>query len=142
MRVFADDRPAPGMFVCVTIRTTRRNDYGLGIGPTDEHGELVLLRSELLCQAGSPAALRALRCGHPERDFAGEIVVRPLDRAALERADTAYRHYRQTALYSPEYAAQLQQARALLEAWLPCTLRSEVRLSACSALARGETTRV
>jgi hypothetical protein len=49
------------------------------------------------------------------------------------------RGYRQTALYLPTYAPRLEEARALLDAWLPRTLRSEVRLSSGAASARGET---
>jgi hypothetical protein len=140
VQVLADEKRAAGMFVCVTIRTTRKSDFGLGFGPTNEAGELVILRSDLLREAEKERALFIMDYGHPEDDFAGEIVVKPLNRNALQQAITAYDTYQQVTPYPRCYGEQIQEARASLEKWKPRTLRAEVKVEDGAARVRGEAT--
>ena len=115
IRVLADGRPVAGVFASVTIRTTRKNDFGLGFGPTNEDGGLVISREDLLREAEKERRLFIMDYGHPEDDFTGEIVVRALNREALQRAIAAYDAYHQVTPYPARYAEQIQEARTALE---------------------------
>lgn len=127
IKVFADGRPAAGMFVCVTLRTTRKNDFGLGFGPTSEGGGLHISREDLLREAEKEQRLFIMDYGHPEDDFSGEIVVKPLNREALESAIAAYHTYHQVTPYPPRYAEQVQEARTALDESRPLELSAEVK---------------
>jgi hypothetical protein len=59
IRVLADGRPAARMFASVTIRTTRKNEFGLGFGPTAEDGGLVISREDFLREAEKERRLLA-----------------------------------------------------------------------------------
>jgi len=115
IRILADGRPVAGMFALVTIRTTRKNEFGLGFGPTDENGGLVISREDLLREAEKERRLFITDYGHPEDDFTGEIVVRALNRDALQRAIAAYDAFQKVTPYPARYAEQIQEARAALE---------------------------
>ena len=52
IRVLADGSPTPQMFVKVTIKTSRKNNFGSAYGPTDHDGALCC-RVEL-ANAGAP----------------------------------------------------------------------------------------
>lgn len=142
VRVIADGRPVAGMFVCVTVRTTRKNDFGLGFGPTNKEGELVIWRHDLIREAEKERRLFIMDYGHPEYDFAGEVVVTPLNREALRQAITAYDTYHEVTPYPPLYAQQMEEARTNLEQWKPKVLSAEVKHIDSDCRVRGETTRV
>ncbi len=126
IRVLADGRPAAGMFVCVTIRTTR-NDFGLGFGPTSEDGGLQISREDLLREAEKERRLFIMDYGHPEDDFSGEVLVKPLNHEALQQAIAAYDTYHQVTPYPARYAEQIQEARATLEESKSSELSAEVK---------------
>lgn len=141
IKVLADGRPAPGMFVCVTLRTTRKNDFGLGFGPTSEDGNLQISREDLLREAEKERRLFIMDYGHPEDDFSGEILVKPLNREALQQAIAAYDTYHQVTPYPQRYAEQVQEARACLEESQPSELSTEVKHTNGGVRVRAETSR-
>lgn len=126
VRLLADGTPVKGMFVRVTIKTTRKNDFVLGFGPSDEEGMLQISRAQLLREAEKERRLFVMDYGHPEADFAGEISVRALSREDLQRAIVAYDLYQGVSPYAPEYAENLQEARLALEELKPRELAVEV----------------
>jgi len=139
VRVLVDGTPTVGMFVCVTIRMTRKNDFGLGFGPTNEEGELMISREDLLREAEKERRLFIMDYTHPEDDFAGEVVVTPLNREALAQAITAYDTYQQVTPYPPRYAEQVQEARMLLDELKPKSLSVEIEHDGEGIVVRGET---
>lgn len=141
IRVLADGRPASGMFVSVTLRTTRKNDFGLGFGPTSDDGGLQITRDDLLREAEKERRLFIMDYGHPEDDFSGEILVKPLNREALQQAIAAHDTYHQVTLYPARYSEQVQEARSTLEGLKPSELSVEVKHTGGGVHVRTQTSR-
>lgn len=142
IRVLADGRPAAGMFVCVTLRMTRKDDFGLGFGPTGEDGGLRVSREDLLREAEKERRLFIMDYGHPEDDFSGEILVKPLNRKALQQAIAAYDTYQLVTPYPPRYAEQVQKAHATLEQCEIAELSAEVKCANGNVRIGAQTSRV
>lgn len=127
VRVLVNGELAPGMFIITRIMTSRKNDFGLGFGPTDVQGQLAITRDDLLREAEKDKRFFIMDYGDPEADFSGELVVSPLNSDALERAVEAYHLYKEVWPYPPSYLEQIQQAQRMLELLRPSKLSVEVK---------------
>jgi hypothetical protein len=141
IKVLADGKPAGGMFVCLTLRATRKNDFALGFGPANEEGALRISRDDLLREAEKDRQLFIMDYGNPEEDFAGEILVKPLNREELERAAAVHDKYQQVTRYPARYAEQIREARATLDRLSAGELSVEVRQVIGGARIRAERVR-
>jgi hypothetical protein len=126
IRVAADGKPAPGMFVCVTLRMARKNDFALGFGPSDQDGRVRISREDLLQEAEKERRFFIMDYGHPEEDFGGELVIKPLNRDDLAKATAAYEVYHDVTDYPPRHKDKLRDAAARLNQHGHCELSVEV----------------
>ena len=139
IRVQANGKPVAGMFVVIRIMTTRKNNFGLGFGPTSAEGQLLITRDDLLLEADKDKRFFIMDYGHPEADFAGEIVVSPLNRDALQRAVEAYDLYKDAWSYPPDYLENIQRAQNILEQLRPIKLSVKVEHNGEGIVVRPET---
>jgi hypothetical protein len=122
----ADGAPTRGMFVTVRLKMSRKNDFSVLAGPTDEHGAAVLTREEIDRSVEwdrNTFVMDYTGLG----DSTGEIVISPLSRKELHRAMDAYKLFRSAnPPYPPRYPQRLQEALQTLETIVPATLSVEV----------------
>ena len=135
VRVLGDGKPLPGAFVCIQIKTNRKNDFALAFGPADDSGALEVSREALLSEAEKSRNLFLMDYGHPEADFAGQIVVEPFNLEAIERALAAYRLFRNVSAYSSSYAEDLENAHKVLATLGLKMLHAEVEVEDSEDLA-------
>ena len=81
-----DSVPLDGVLLLLRIVTTFKNDFNLLFGPTDNHGELVITRAEMIEGAGRDQEMSPMDYGDPEIHFAGELAVSVFNREKLKRS--------------------------------------------------------
>jgi hypothetical protein len=105
-------RPAAGLAVSTSIKTTRRNPFGCIWGPSDASGFIAIEGREIFRQAEAQRRFFLMDYGDPEADGAGiiELTVEKVD--AIDGAVKAYGIFSAADFpYPPGYQAMLLNAR-------------------------------
>lgn len=107
--------PLEGVLFQVSIVTTFKNDFHLLFGPTNDRGEFLITRADMIKEALRQQEMSIMDYGDPEIHFAGELVVSTFGRKKLKGAIEAYPIFKDTMEFPPEYLNQLQRALGILE---------------------------
>lgn len=126
IKTLADGKSLGNMFVRIAIKTTQKNDFGLGFGPSDDEGHLVILREHLIDEAEKERKLFLMDYGDPEKDSSGALVITPLSPADIEKAISAFQLYKDVSSFPLNYSENLRKARDILNKLNPATLGVEV----------------
>jgi hypothetical protein len=102
-----------------------KNDFGVIAGPTDASGAVLVTRTEIerwadLDRNAFPMDYTGLG------DFTGEVLVRPLNRQAIEAALHAHELFHAGVSYPAEHELRLKRARERLEEAGSVTISAEV----------------
>jgi hypothetical protein len=105
-------RPAPGLAVSTSIKTTRKNSFGCIWGPSDASGVIAIKGSDLFAQADADRRFFIMDYGHPEGDASGIIEL------AIENVDALDGALKASGIFSagdfpypPGYQRMLLDAR-------------------------------
>ena len=127
VRVTANGHAVGGMFICIKLKMSVRNDFDLVFGPTDDEGGIIVTRENLLSEADKDRSFFLMDYGDPEQDFTGEIIVTALNRESLERALTAYEMFSKVWKYPVGYLEDLHKAHTKLDEMHTATLSLNVQ---------------
>ncbi len=129
-QVLHEGEPVQGLMLLVQLKTTRKNPYTLTLGPTDDNGQAVLLRSELEQQAAGELSLGIMDYIPLDKGFSGTIELRVMRGDQLDAALRAYEMFHRVYNYPPDYQATMMRAKEIIRALGPgarFTLHPSVR---------------
>lgn len=109
MRAGVDGTPLPGAWFEVHLPMSRKNPYGLLLGPADERGELRISGAQLLGEARRIIDLFPMDYVSVEAAATGECDVRAVNRPGVERLRTAYETWRDTGYYPPDFSERMAE---------------------------------
>lgn len=110
-----DSAPLADVLISISIVTTFKNDFILLFGPTDDHGELVITRADLIEGAGREQEMSPMDYGDPETHFAGDLVISIFGGEKVKRAIEVYPLFKDAVQFPRDYLNQLQHAQEILE---------------------------
>jgi hypothetical protein len=122
----ADGERLPEVFVSLTLKVRRKNDFHVWGGPTDETGTAVVTREDIESSVNRDRDMFIMDYTGLA-DCTGEVIARPCNREAIERALCAYEMFSPHLPYPEGYREQLQDARHTLERVAPATLSVTVQ---------------
>ena len=127
VKITAAGQPVAGLLVDARIVTTRKNNFVLLFGPTDENGELTITREDLLRQAEQDRQFFIMDYGDPEGDFSGNLLISIFGREHITRALKAYPLFKDVASFPIDYLKNITQAERILVTLHPTKLSLEVK---------------
>jgi hypothetical protein len=104
---FVGDRPLAGAWFEVELPMHRKNSYTLLFGPADERGAVTISRQQLVRSVSQVNHLFPM-------DYTGlqgwtrEVVIKPVNRPAIDRLRRAHGTWGETDLYPPAFEEQLR----------------------------------
>ncbi len=105
----SDDAPVAGAVVSVRLPMYHKNAHSIWIGPTDEHGVVVVTGGEIEEKARRDSNLFVMDyIGYPG-GYAGPCELRVVDRDAARRALDAYEMFSSVFDYRPGHRAMVDQ---------------------------------
>jgi hypothetical protein len=126
VRVLLNEAPMDSAYVRVQLRMRRKNDFHSIHGPADGGGSLDITSDEIMLEAERNKALFLMDYGHPQLDWNGEIVLRPLSLKDLNAALEAYTMFSSVTQYPPGYKDRLEHSKQILERSVDGMLRVEL----------------
>lgn len=107
--------PLPGGWVRVTLPMRTKNPFQLLFGPSSPSGSLVISRTDLLREIQKQRDLFLMDYADPAKEWSGELLLRPLNRADVQKVLKAYALYSSTGIYPPQIEEQLLHLDEVLE---------------------------
>jgi hypothetical protein len=129
LRVRAGRDPFSGAWVVITLDNVRKNSFHLYFGPADDEGRLEVTREDLLEEPIKDVHLFPMDYAHPEGDWGGRIIVKPLGRGDVSRALDAHGEWSQAGVeYEAGYVEGLHELDERLRARAGVVLTADVEI--------------
>ncbi|MCL5280089.1 MAG: hypothetical protein M1376_09300 [Planctomycetes bacterium] len=129
-QVLHEGEPVPGLMLLVQLKTTRKNPYTLTLGPTNEEGRALLLRTEIEQKAAAKLDFALMDFVPLDEAFSGTVEVSLMREKQLDAALRAYGMFHEFTEYPPDYQATMMRAKEIIRALGPgarFTLHASVR---------------
>ncbi len=129
-QVLHEGEPVQGLMLLVQLKTTRKNPYTLALGPTNEEGRALLLRTEIEQEAASEMDFALMDFVRLDKAFSGTVEVSLMREEQLDAALHAYGMFHEFTEYPPDYQANMMRAKEIIRALGPgarFTLHASVR---------------
>ncbi len=110
LHILGDSVPLGGMFVCVTVKVSYKNNFDLMFGPSDPSGLITICKNDIIREAENDRKLFIMDYGDPVNNFLGEIEIMPLNKKALNDAIAAYEIYEKYSTYPKGHLANMIKA--------------------------------
>ena len=119
LRTLLNRAPAGGLQVSLTLRMSRKNDFQLIVGPSDEAGALSVSWQEIEEDCRATKSFFLIDYWDLRAGFTGEIEMWPLSLDEVNGALAAYQQFKEFTSYPPDYEAGLLRTRDILAAHDP-----------------------
>jgi hypothetical protein len=113
IEIMADDMPMPGGLVDVSLSMTSKNPHTMVLGPADEQGRIVVMRSELVKRAEQNCCEWVMDYADLRKYFGGTVEVKPATLARVREMQKAFEAFSPYFKYPANWPAVLK----LSEEW-------------------------
>lgn len=115
LHILGDSVPIEGLFVCVTVKVSFKNNFDLVFGPSDQSGLITICKDDIIREAEKDRKLFIMDYGDPVEDFLGKIEITPLNKKALDDAMAAYNIFGKFLAYPEDYLVNLHRAIQIID---------------------------
>lgn len=118
-QVLREGKPVQGLMLHVQLKMTRKNPYTLALGPTNEEGRALLLRTEIEQEAAAELDFALMDFVPLDKAFSGTVEVSLMREEQLDAALRAYGMFHEFTEYPPDYQANMVRAKEIIRALGP-----------------------
>lgn len=131
------DRPLPGALVELELPMTRKNSFRLLFGPAAADGSVTIVGDEISAKVAEERNLFPMDYAGLEQGWTGEVVVRAVDRSAVERLRHAFETWGSVGSWPAKFPALLDDLEGrLAEGGEPNVIAVSVEVAPGDALVR------